>query len=81
MAEEVDARAAPLLGDGQLQKPLLAQPVVIFRRVRGGAVVLGGAGGEIGGERPAAFLQAPVFLGDREIHVPALRCVQPRARA
>src|SRR5204862_6635436 len=69
---EIDPCPAPLLRDRQLQETFIAQPTVIFDRMRCVAVMLGGAGGEFGRQFPAAPLQAPVLLAQSKIHPPAL---------
>jgi hypothetical protein len=73
VVEETGTGAAPGGGDGQVQKAILAEPLVILGGVRRVAVVLAGADGEPGREGQAALLQALLFLTESEIHALALR--------
>ena len=81
VVEEAGAGAAPLLADGEFEKPFRAKPVVVLGRMRCVAVVVGRTGGEVGCQVQATLLQALLVLGEREIHPPGLANAQPRASA
>src|SRR6516164_4931158 len=83
MVEKASTRSAPFFRDAQLIKPLLAQPPIIFGRVRRLAVMIGRPSGKIGCQLLAAPLQPLLLLGEPKIHASTSdrppRSAQPRA--
>jgi hypothetical protein len=61
VAEEAETLPAIFAGDGQRQKTLAPQDVVVFHGVRGVAVVRGRARGKIRGQFQTAAPQALVI--------------------
>jgi hypothetical protein len=68
MAEEIKSRSAPFTRDGQMQKSLPPQPVIIFDWMRGISIMLRGSRREIGREFQASIAKAFLFRGDFEVH-------------
>ena len=63
MVEEAGAGSAPFLADGEFEKALRPEPVVVLDRMRSVTVVFGRTGGEVGGQFQATLLQALLILG------------------
>ena len=66
--EQAGALAAPFPADGQREKALLAQAIVVLDGMAGVAVVRRRAGREIRRQLAALLLQPLLFAAEREIH-------------
>ena len=62
MIEEAGTRPAQFFCDSQVEETLGTQAIVVLDRVRGIAVVFGGAGGEVGRQVQAALLEMALVL-------------------
>src|SRR5580700_10031013 len=79
VAEKIVARSTQFTRDGQVQKPLLAQSVIVFHRVRSVAIMFGSAGREIGREFGTSVAQ--MLLSRRKIEIHGSYSLKPASSA